>query len=478
MTSALETRVRRTVSGAIDVIAGFNRRRLPEPDRPHPFLTGLHEPMRQELTIEDLQVTGAIPKALNGRYLRIGPNPIAANPRAYHWFVGDGMIHGVALEDGQAKWYRNRWVRSAQVGRQLHVAPAPGPRHSTFDTVNTAIGVIGGETLALVEAGSTPVRVGEELETIAYTDFHGTLKGAFTAHPHCDPLTGETHAVTYQAPDPGRVWHVVVTPDGRVRREEPIKVGDGPSIHDCAITSRYVLVLDLPVTFSMKSLIGGHPFPYLWNRDHRARVGLLPREGRGEDIVWCDVDPCYVFHVANAFDAEDGRVILDAVAHETMFDGDLRGPSSPTSALERWTIDPVGRTVERAVLDPSPQEFPRIDERRFGRPHRYVYALMLPERQDPAFLGASAIAKHDVQTGARQVHDFGAGRCPGEFSFVPRRDGTEEDAGWLIGLVVDRAADTTALEILEAQDFAGPPLASIHIPHRIPPGFHGCWVAR
>src|SRR5262245_54414589 len=90
MTSTLETQVRRTVSGAIEAIAGFNRRRLPEPDRPHPFLTGLHAPMREELTIEDLEVAGAIPRELEGRYLRIGPNPIAPDPRAHHWFVGDG----------------------------------------------------------------------------------------------------------------------------------------------------------------------------------------------------------------------------------------------------------------------------------------------------------------------------------------------------------------------------------------------------
>jgi carotenoid cleavage dioxygenase-like enzyme len=476
MTSVIETQVRRAVTGAIDVISDFNRRRLPKPDRPHPFLTGIHEPLRQEQTTLDLAVTGAIPPELNGRYLRIGPNPMAADPRAYHWFVGDGMVHGLRLEGGQAKWSRSRWIRSTAVSGRLGEAPAPGPRHSVFDTVNTSIAVIGGETLALVEAGSTPVRLGEELETIAYTDFDGTLKGAFTAHPHRDPRTGETHAITYDAQEMGRVHHVVVTPEGRVRREEPIAVSDGPSIHDCAFTDRYVVVLDLPVTFSMKALIGGHPFPYQWNAKHKARVGLLPRDGRGDEIIWCDVDPAYVFHVANAYDAPDGAVILDLITHETMFDGDLQGPGSPASALERWRIDPAAGSVQRTVLDASPQEFPQIDARRFGSPHRYVYSLALPERQDPAFVGATTILKHDLQSGVRQVHDFGPNRYPGEFSFVPRAAEGEEDAGWLIGLVVNLAEGATSLEILDAQDFEGEPVASVQIPYRIPPGFHGSWV--
>ena len=36
----------------------------------------------------------------------------------HHWFLGDGMVHGVRLVDGEAKWYRNRYVRSNAVVAQ------------------------------------------------------------------------------------------------------------------------------------------------------------------------------------------------------------------------------------------------------------------------------------------------------------------------------------------------------------------------
>ena len=45
----------------------------------------------------------------------------------HHWFLGEGMVHGVRLRDGQAQWYRNRWVRSADVATTLGRA---GPRHA------------------------------------------------------------------------------------------------------------------------------------------------------------------------------------------------------------------------------------------------------------------------------------------------------------------------------------------------------------
>jgi carotenoid cleavage dioxygenase-like enzyme len=472
MTSVVETAIRSVVSKSVTALATFNRGRLRAPDGPHPFLTGLHAPMTEEMTIEDLAVTGSIPPALDGRYLRIGPNPIAADPRTYQWFLGDGMVHGLRIERGRARWYRNRWVRSTQVTTALDEPRTPGPRHGDFDTVNTNVMGFAGKIRAMVEAGSTPVLLGDKLETLAYDDFGGTLHGSFSAHPHLDPLTGEMHAIVYNPREPTTIHHVVVAADGRVRREEPVRVSHGPMIHDCAITARFVVILDLPVTFSLSALIAGSMFPFRWNPSHPARVGLLPRDGAGSEVIWCDVDPCYVFHVANAYD-DDGSVVLDAAAYDSMF---AQGSDAPRGAFERWTIDPVARGVRRDVIDPHPQDFPRIDERRFGQPYRYAYAMMLPETADPAFTGATSLIKHDLQTGVRSVHSMGPHRYPGEFVFVPAHANAAEDEGWLIGLAVSRIDQTTDLVIIDAQNFEGAPLASIHIPHRIPPGFHGNWV--
>jgi carotenoid cleavage dioxygenase-like enzyme len=227
----------------------------------------------------------------------------------------------------------------------------------------------------------------------------------------------------------------------------------------------------------MKTFLAGHPFPYAWNPDHKARVGLLPKDGGNDDVIWCDVKPCYVFHPCNAYETPDGKVIMDVCAHDTMFAESKIGPDSAQVPFERWTLDPVARSTDRTVIDASSQEFPRPNESHLGRPYRYAYAMSLPDGFDAASPNQSKLYKHDLETNTRQVHDFGSGHIPGEFVFVPKAGGIAEDDGWLMGYVVNVNAQTTDLAILDAANFEGSPQAVVHIPHRIPPGFHGNWVA-
>lgn len=475
VSEAIEGLVGAVLSPVVARIAAFNRGRLPPRDAPHPLLTGIHQPMTEELTLTDLAVEGTIPPELDGRYVRIGPNPAAPDPRIYHFFTGDGMLHGVRIRDGRALWYRNRWIRSDEVAKARGVPAAPGPRH-VFDTVNTSVLDHAGSGWALVEAGSTPVRFDEHLETQRYDDFGGTLPGSFTAHPRRDPATGELHALCYEATDLKRIRYNVVDVGGRVRRSVMIPVAHGPLIHDCAITRRYVVVMDLPLTLSMRVVLSGHGFPYRWNEKHPARIGLLPRDGDADDIRWIPCDPSFVFHTANAFDLPDGRVALDVIAYDRMFAGDNLAPDEQPRGLERWTIDPAAMTVEQRTLDAAPQELPTIDGRRTGRAYRYAYALGLPEEMTDDLVGEAPLLKHDLDRGTRQEHRFGAGQVAGEFVFVPRGEDAEEDDGWLMGFVIDRDGHRTTLEILDARAVMEPPIAVIHIPHRIPPGIHGAWL--
>lgn len=479
MASKMETAIRSVVGGGLSAVAGFNRRRMKAPAGGNPYLEGVHTPLTHEVTLEALTVEGSIPAGLSGRYLRNGPNPATPpNPASYHWFTGAGMVHGIAIADGKAQWYRNRWVRGTEACAALGEPLPPGPRRANFDAPNTNVVGIAGRTFAIVEAGGHPVEMSRTLETIAHTKFDGTLAHSYTAHPHECPETGERHAICYQGDVMDRVWHTVLDAHGHVIREEPIAVQHGPSIHDCQITRDHVLVFDLPVTFSMGRLIAGYSFPYQWNPDHTARVGVLGRNAPGDSIIWCDVEPCYVFHPANAFALEDGRIIVDVITHDRMFARSTQGPDSEVNQFERWTIDPAARTVDRAVIDSRPQEFPRYDERLTGKPYRYALCVALPERDTAHMtIGDSRIYRHDLERGVTEAHDFGPGKLPGEFVFIPRSAEGGETDGWYMGLVIDAAADTSALVILNADNFTGAPQAVIHLPHRIPPGFHGNWVA-
>src|SRR3954468_21396525 len=114
------------------------------------FLEGNFAPVSREHTITELAVTGRIPGFLDGRYLRNGPNPIAeVDPATYHWFMGDGMVHGVRLRDSKAHWYRNRWIRTPEIAKILGERPPTRPRTAPLSSpgANTNIIAHAGRTL-------------------------------------------------------------------------------------------------------------------------------------------------------------------------------------------------------------------------------------------------------------------------------------------------------------------------------------------
>jgi carotenoid cleavage dioxygenase-like enzyme len=444
----------------------------------NPYLQGNYGPVTSEVTVTDLSVTGSLPGSLNGRYLRNGPNPITSpDPATYHWFTGDGMVHGIRIEEGSARWYRNRWVRSGEVAAALGESPHPGPIVDGMDfSPNTNVIVHAGRTYAIVEAGARPYELTDLLETVGPSDFQGSLPGGYTAHPKRDPNTGELHAVSYYWAWGNQVQYSVVGVDGRVRRVVDIPVGGPVSIHDMSLTSSYAVIYDLPVVFSPEALAQGFSFPYRWSDGYESRVGLLPLEGGADDVVWCDVDPCYVFHPMNAYD-EGGTVVVDLVRHPKMFATHLIGPDEGAPVLERWTIDPEAGKVATQLLDDRPQEFPRVDERVVGRRNRYGYSAALDngEKDEAGFTMGGALIKHDLSSGSSEIRTFSGGA--GEAVFVPESASSAEDQGFVLSLVYDPDRQASDLLVLHAQDFTGDPVAVVHLPVRVPYGFHGNWIA-
>jgi carotenoid cleavage dioxygenase len=477
------------------------------------YLSGNFAPVQKELTETELTVTGTIPDYLDGRFLRNGPNPISeVDPATYHWFLGDGMVHGVRLRDGKAQWYRNRWVRSPQVADALG-EPVPGRPSSAPITslgANTNVIAHAGRTLALVEAGVANYELTEELDTVGPCDFDGTLPGGYTAHPKLDPRTGELHAVSYFFGRGNRVQYSVIGADGRARRTVDIPVTGSPMMHDMSLTEKYVIFYDLPVVFDpdqavadipmpnalrtpaklvMSALLGNvrvptpvatrlgrsvpanSRMPYRWDPRYPARVGVMPREGTADDLRWFDVEPCYVFHPMNAYD-EDNTIVLDVVRHPKMFATDFNGPNEGSPSLDRWTVDLADGKVRESRLDDHPQEFPRVDERLTGRRHRYGYAM-----QTVTGTGAQAgdvILKHDLVAGHTAEHRLGAGRHGSEFVFVPAGPEAGEDDGMLMGFVYDSQVDRSNLTLLDARSLET--VAQVHLPARVPHGFHGNWA--
>ena len=444
----------------------------------NPFLAGNYAPVSDEITATDLEVRGRLPEALTGRYLRTGPNPHGAPVEPYHWFLGNGMIHGIELAGGRARWYRNRWVRTSAISAAMGESPVAGPAQPMYDESNTNVIGYAGRILSLTE-GCYPYELSNELDTLRrFTPTSGTLPRGLTAHPKIDPLTGDLHGFSYWWEAPYCYYHVI-RPDGTVAVSEPIDLPQPVSMHDFAITREHVLFFDQPYLFDLEAAMQ-HGFPFRWAPELGARVGVLRRGDPGSQIRWFETETCYCFHPMNAYDTDRGdagasTIVVDVPKMDSVGTGAAPKPSSLT--LERWTIDVAAGVVKQDVIDDAPQEFCRVNESVLASQHGYGYTIATGLGAGDLPYAATRTYKHDFVAGTREVHEFGAGLHPGEFVFVadPERGGAE-DGGWLMGLVHDDAADRTRLTLLDAQDFAGDPVAEVILPRRVPYGFHGNWI--
>jgi carotenoid cleavage dioxygenase-like enzyme len=420
------------------------------------FAVGNYAPVADELTEYDLPVEGAIPADLDGWYLRNGPNPREAKG---HWFTGDGMLHGVRVEGGAAKWYRNRWVRTDSFVDPFPLFNEDGTRNLRAAVANTHIVNHAGKTLALVES-SLPYEVTNDLETVGCYDFGGKLVDSMTAHPKICPTTGELHFFGYGNLFEPHVTYHRANADGELVIDRPLDVKALTMMHDFAMTAEHIVFMDLPIVFNVEAAAGGS-MPYRWDDAYGARLGVLRRDDPFGEVRWFEIDPCYVFHVANAHDTANGLVVQAVRYPELWRDS---GGFDAEGVLWTWSIDLVNGTVSESQIDDRGVEFPRIDDRLAGLPARYSVSV-----------GRNGWIRHDLTDGSSVTHDLGNGG-PGEAVFVPAAGAPDESSGYYLGYVYDPARNGSDLVILDASDFAGDPIARITLPQRVPYGFHGNWI--
>lgn len=487
----------------------------------NPYLQDNFAPVLEEMTVDNLKVIGTLPRELNGLYVRNGPNPQLPPKGAYHWFDGDGMIHGVHIEDGRAS-YRNRFIATTGFLHEKQQGHAvwkgltgfPSLRQMLFppkglrakNVANTSLVWHEGRLLALWEIGEPHIVDVPGLETIG--QLHSGLKvKAFTAHPKVDASSGEMVFFGMQMGPRPCLHYGIANRQGQLSYSTRIPLRDSVFMHDFAITANYTLFLDLPYVFSLKSMMT-KGVPFAFKESQPARFGIMPRYGTANDIAWFEDDPCFVFHTLNAFEVMDDAGLVEEVvlvacrmkrgtiavlpghiakAGDQVITNEIPPLTDVAARLHEWRFNLKTGAVKRTQLDDRACDFPRVNEHLMGRKNRFGYVAGVQFNNKNGTPEFTEIIKHDFKTGSRLVRQYGPNRFAGEAIFVPRytfsvssqrqRTADEnEDDGWLLSYQFDAQSQTSELLIIDAKTLDAAPVARIQLPQRVPYGFHGTWI--
>lgn len=457
-----------------------------------PYLNGYYAPFGAEMEAPDLVIEGALPEGLAGTFYRNGPNPqFPPHPEdRYHVFDGDGMVFAVKLGGGKAS-VRNRWVRTPKfeaeraAGKRLFGVFGnprfndPSVNPMLYSTGNTHIWPHGDKIYALME-GCPPIAMDPDtLETLGSETFGGAAAGPFTAHPKTCPESGDMHAFGYGAKGPGStaIRYNVVDKAGRPKHTTFLDQPYASMMHDFLLTDRFVVFPVMPVVIDFARAMSGGPMA-AWEGQRATMFGIMPRGGSADELRWIESDPKFMFHSANAYEAGEDIVIDVAGSSRAPLmpgvDGSLPRHEDTRFTMKRWTVPRGNGPVREEALDDLDVQFPRIDDRRQGRAYRSIYvngtARPTAGRED----GFDTLARIDAAGGGRDQFDAGEGAYLGEPVFVPRGDAGDDD-GWLLSMKWDSRRNESALLVMDAAHLADGPVATIHMPARVPGGFHCHW---
>jgi carotenoid cleavage dioxygenase-like enzyme len=427
-------------------------------------------PVNEESTATALITEGNIPPELSGLYVRNGPNPWQGSTR--HFFIGDGMLHGVRFVNGQASWYTNRYVQTPLLYKEqglLLKPPALADNMSNVSLIHH-----GGKLLSLGEAGWGYEIDPEDLTTRGVFNYDNKLQTAMTAHPKIDPVTGSLHFFGYSVFKPYLTYHQA-NAAGELIKSEPLETSGPAMMHDFAMTENYVIFMELPVLFSMFKAVSMDPFPFGWDDDAVCRMGVLPKTGTASDMKWFDIPACFIFHTMNAYE-QDEAIILDAARYDALWvkgSGDFNHPAY----LSRYRLNMASGMAAVDRISEQPMEFPQINRQHWGRHYRYGYSLTIGMKDGHVdYEAATGFIKFDMQTGGSQRYDFPGGISPGEPFFVPAADNTAEDHGYVLSYVYEPSTRSSDLWIMDADNITAGAIARVKLPVRVPVGFHGVWV--
>ncbi|CAN6181933.1 unnamed protein product [Urochloa humidicola] len=504
-------------------------------------------------SIKIYQIEGAIPEDFpEGVYIRNGSNPLFG---ALHstasifgqsreiWVEGEGMLHALYLtKSSSGSWsvsYANRYVQSETLrlerarqkpcflpaieGDSAAIIAAYIFNYLRFgkvnkDISNTNVFEHAGRVFAVAENHLPQEICIDNLDTGNTWDIGGEWDRPFTAHPKVAPGTGELVTFGTDAKRPYLVIGVVSADGTKLKHKVDLSLDRCTLCHDIGVTLKYNIIMDVPLTISISRLIKGGQL-IQFEKESYARIGVMPRYGDADSVIWFKVEPFCMFHLINCFEEGDEVVVQGLRSQDSLIpgprfalnksDSEISEPEEDDNSMKhgtsnefffrlyQWRFNLKTKTASGDFLSGTEDslEFPMINNMYTGLRHSYAYAQVVNsltsssgncEKVNPKYGGFAKFfldKENNTEISGSshirmQYHWLGKDQFCSGAAFVPRVGGSREDDGWIISFVHNEETNTSEVHIIDAQRFEDAPVATITMPRRVPYGFHGTFINR
>lgn len=469
---------------------------------------GAH-PGALDLDIPASAIQGTVPPALRGgAVLSNGPGWTRVGDRTAHPFDGHGYVRRIDLHRDGTCSLRARFVETpsyvaeASAGALVHRGFATNPSDAFWrnlrsgpprNVANTTIVPWGDRLLAGWEAGAPTALDPVTLETLGPEDFGGAIADTATlAHMRKDAAQDRlTVCNVRMRRDTGLVFQELDRADTVVARREATLPGQ-VFLHDYALSPRWFVVGGNPLRMKpgalVRALVGAGTFFGAIAPDltKPGVLHLVPRDHDGPVRTITLPGPMFVVHFGNAFERDDGTLVVDACAFERFEFGQefgYQGPSAPfdpalpdtrvPQKLMRITIPPDATHATWERLTEHGVDFPRFHPDHEGMETPLLFgATRRDTRHSDPFDSIIGIDLMD-RDAPEQLWTAPDNVFVGEPLFAPASD--QPDQGHVLALLSDGLAACTHLGIWDARALAKGPVASVPLP-LLPIAFHGEWV--
>ncbi|KAF8689841.1 hypothetical protein HU200_041472 [Digitaria exilis] len=452
----------------------------------------------------------------------------------YTYFEGHGMLHAVYFNRSNiGEWcisYKNKYVHSetfeleSRKNQPAFIPAADGQPYAILvgsilnmlrfgkpvkDSANTNIFEHAGRVFAITET-HLPYEINiDSLETLGPYNINGDWEQPFTSHPKKVCSSRELVIMGINPKKPHYVVGVISSDGQRLLNKVDLKFEEAKFIHDIGVTAKYNIIIDYPLRYGILRTLLQRPV-FDNDMNGKSRIGVMPRRGNAESIRWFDVDNHCSYHLINCF--EDGNEVIvrgchtlgsvipgaphnmdNSNWHRRVFlprdkDSEDFDPSLDGILFSRpyeWRLNlENGTTSEGYIISEDvAMDFPVINENFTGIRNKYGYTQVVDSvtASKTGLFKYKMIAKlHfdepdkenkqiiSVEYHALQDRQF----CSG-VQFVAKKNGIDEDDGWVVTYVHDEGTNISQVHIIDAKKFSDEAIAKITLPQRVPYGFHG-----